>query len=294
MKTTLLLSMMILMCWSVLLVEGQVNCPPLNDFNTCGCSNNGGGTIWLDCGNAQLGDAKASQLLKLFINNPAVSPLTGVYLAYNKLTKIPDEIAQLNQLHTVYLHGNDINSIPSGAFNFVPTLKELYLSDNPLKTIQQGAFNGNYGYGSVITLGNQLTRFESDVFRSVVEQIQPYAPDYARINIGRNPIDCANDPCHLAWIVRDNPIMMNAIPGAQCSNGTLLRSLNPSTLCFKQETFLCPSLNGFYANPSSCTSYYQCSNSIPYKFDCPVGLVFNPVISGCDYASNVPSCKSMQ
>ena len=42
---------------------------------------------------------------------------------------------------------------------------------------------GNYGYGSVITLGNQLTRFESDVFRSVVENIQPFAPEYARISI---------------------------------------------------------------------------------------------------------------
>ena len=123
-------------------VDGQVNCPSLNGFNTCGCSNSGDGTIWLDCGGAQLGDTKASQLLQLFINNPAVSPLTGVYLAYNKLTKIPDEIAQLDQLHTVYFHGNEIDSIPSGAFNFVPTLKVLYLSGNPLKTIEPGAFNG--------------------------------------------------------------------------------------------------------------------------------------------------------
>ena len=42
---------------------------------------------------------------------------------------------------------------------------------------------GNYGYGSVITLGNQLTRFESDVFRSVVENIHHFGPDYARISI---------------------------------------------------------------------------------------------------------------
>ena len=48
-------------------------------------------------------------------------------------------------------------------------------------------------------------------------------------------IDCESDPCHLAWIVRDNPIMMNTIPGAQCSNGTSLRDLNPSTLCFVRK-----------------------------------------------------------
>ena len=48
--------------------------------------------------------------------------------------------------------------------------------------------------------------------------------------------DCGSDPCHLAMIVRDNPIMKNAIPGSQCSNGTLLiRDLNPSTLCFVRK-----------------------------------------------------------
>jgi hypothetical protein len=81
-------------------------------------------------------------MLKSFINNPAVSPLSGVYLAYNKLTRIPDEISQLNQLHTVYLHGNDLYAIQSTAFNFIPTLKVLYLGSNSLDNIEPGAFSG--------------------------------------------------------------------------------------------------------------------------------------------------------
>ena len=105
-----------------------------------------------------------------------------------------------------------------------------------------------------------------------------------------DPIDCENDPCHLAWIVRDNRILLNAIPGAQCSNGTSFMNLNPSTLCSvniywyfytynwhndstilftrsqKFERFVCPVPNGLFANPSSFFSFYQCSNTIPYKF----------------------------
>ena len=47
-----------------------------------------------------------------------------------------------------------------------------------------------------------------------------------------DPIDCVEDPCHLAWLVRDNPILLNAVPDAQCANGTSLKNLNPATLCY--------------------------------------------------------------
>ena len=89
-----------------------------------------------------MGDQKASQLLQLFINNPNVSPLASLYLAYNQLSKIPDEIAQLNQLETAYFHGNNINTIKVNAFNFTPTLKMLYLASIAISSIEAGAFNG--------------------------------------------------------------------------------------------------------------------------------------------------------
>ena len=86
----------------------------------------GENTIWLDCGYARLGDAKASRLLKWFINNPSsnISALTDLYFAHNQLTKIPDEIAQLDTLRTAFFHGNDIESIQAGAFPFSSALKE--------------------------------------------------------------------------------------------------------------------------------------------------------------------------
>jgi len=274
-------------------VHGLVNCPAQADYLPCNCADLGDDTIWLDCGNAQLGDYRVSQMLKLFINRPDISPLSGVYLAYNKLTRIPDEISQLNQLHTVYLHGNDLYAIQSTAFNFSPTLKVLYLGSNSLDNIEPGAFSGNYGYGSAITLiGNRLARLESSVFQSLLKKIQPFAPDNARVLLDKNPIDCVEDPCHLAWLVRDNPILLNAVPDAQCANGTSLKNLNPATLCYKLETFVCPTAGGIFADPSSCASYYQCSNNIAYKFDCPNGLVFNPATGRCDFAANVPSCRT--
>ena len=128
----------------------------MDEYKRCKCLVGGLGadddTIWLDCSNGllgePLGDAKASQLLKWFVDNPVISPLRWVYLGNNLLTKIPDEFAQLNThpLSTVYIHDNNIDTIQSGAFNFsmVP-LKELFLAKQKysgVSSILPGAFNG--------------------------------------------------------------------------------------------------------------------------------------------------------
>ena len=88
-------------------------------------------------------------MLKWFINNPSsnISALTDLYFAHNQLTKIPDEIAQLDTLRTAFFHGNDIESIQAGAFPFSSALKEIYLGYNSVKKIERGAFkNGCYCY----------------------------------------------------------------------------------------------------------------------------------------------------
>ena len=34
------------------------------------------------------------------------------------------------------------------------------------------------------------------------------------------PIDCVTDPCHMAWLIRDNRNLLSAIGFATCADGT--------------------------------------------------------------------------
>ena len=43
-----------------------------------------------------------------------------------------------------------------------------------------------------------------------------------------DPFDCSGDPCHLAWVIRDNRDLLEKIKGdPRCSNGTLIANLDP-------------------------------------------------------------------
>ena len=44
----------------------------------------------------------------------------------------------------------------------------------------------------------------------------------------KDPIDCESDPCHLAWLLRDNRDLMGPIYRATCSNGTEFENLDPN------------------------------------------------------------------
>ena len=41
-----------------------------------------------------------------------------------------------------------------------------------------------------------------------------------------DPFDCDTDPCHMAWLIRDNPSLLPAVEGATCSNGLNFNQLN--------------------------------------------------------------------
>ena len=43
----------------------------------------------------------------------------------------------------------------------------------------------------------------------------------------KDPIDCVSDPCHLAWLIRDNRNLLKVVDGATCSNGTGFEELDP-------------------------------------------------------------------
>ena len=44
-----------------------------------------------------------------------------------------------------------------------------------------------------------------------------------------DPFDCERDPCHLAWLIRDNRDLLGRLSGnTTCSNGTTFEQLNPN------------------------------------------------------------------
>ncbi len=44
-----------------------------------------------------------------------------------------------------------------------------------------------------------------------------------------DPFDCYLDPCHLAWLLRDNRNLLNGFYNPpECANGTAFEDLSPS------------------------------------------------------------------
>lgn len=86
-----------------------------------------------------------------------------------------------------------------------------------------------------------------------------------------------------------------------CSNGATYIIKCPNDLYFNSKSnrcdfdhnvkcinFTCAGrLNGNYANPSNCSTFYACSNGYLYEMDCPAGLYYNETMDMCDYPRNV-------
>ena len=53
------------------------------------------------------------------------------------------------------------------------------------------------------------------------------------------------------------------------------------------SSFSCPGSDGYFPNPSDCSSFYQCVSWILYKQDCPSGLRYNYGGNYCDWPQNV-------
>jgi hypothetical protein len=64
-----------------------------------------------------------------------------------------------------------------------------------------------------------------------------------------------------------------------------------STWAWKEHAVRCrPDDPQYLPDPESPYSFYQCSEGVPYKQDCPAGLVFNPTVEPgpvCDWPYNV-------
>ncbi|RJQ71964.1 hypothetical protein D5S17_26650 [Pseudonocardiaceae bacterium YIM PH 21723] len=50
----------------------------------------------------------------------------------------------------------------------------------------------------------------------------------------------------------------------------------------------CPGPNQYYADPDDATLFWECSNGIAYRFDCPAGLFWDTTLLTCNYPEQVP------
>jgi len=237
-------------------VESAVVCPPAEAYSPCKCVETAfvreiykPGTIYLQCYERNLSDLRLSDILDAFLTTPGVSPVGKLGLSFNQLTKVPKQIKLLPQVVAVDLKGNNISSIESGAFNFT-TLQFLEMQKSQVVNIAPGAFQGNGKVSSIDLRNNNFTRFEANVFQSLLEKGHAQASNTPHLFmiIKNNPINC---DCHLAWLIRDNRHLLKAVHFGQCSNGTTFEDLNA---------------NGF----AHCSA------------DCPAGSVFNPIKKQCD------------
>ena len=185
-------------------VDADVICPPVEAISPCNCYEYQfkPTTTSLNCYFRNLNDSQASAILDAYLNTPNVSPVGQLLLNYNELlTRVPVQMKSFTQLSETFLSYNSFTSIESGAFNFTDganPLQYLDLGFNQLTTIAPGAFKGsNFSFrfrtfaiviNRLISAGikaianntriilyvNQLTRFESTVFQSLLEAMAPF------------------------------------------------------------------------------------------------------------------------
>jgi len=55
-------------------------------------------------------------------------------------------------------------------------------------------------------------------------------------------MDCIEDPCHLAWLVRDNRHLLTSVR-ATCSNGTAFADLDQGDICPTSSTTIATTSN---------------------------------------------------
>ena len=182
-------------------ISGQVVCPEPAAYSPCDCTKYTGSeeflftTSTLDCSNRNLNDSNLNEILNAFTSNPLVSPINRLVLYSNQLTRVPEQITQLRWLTFVNLNANQIPSVKLAAFNFTTEkLNIIDLSENDISNIKPAAFQGiainqitifhfiatfnisgiYINYSKIFLDKNKLTRFESDVFQSVLEQMAPH------------------------------------------------------------------------------------------------------------------------
>lgn len=181
-------------------ILSEVVCPDPATYWPCECTEYTGPnsfpmtTSTLDCSNRNLTDSLLNDILNVFTLNPLISQVNHLLLYSNQITRIPTQIPLMRWLTYVNLSGNNIQSVETASFDFASNKMNLIdLSSNQIKSIQPDAFQGipckmmmiiyltliyflkgSYvNYSKIYLDKNNLTRFERDVFLSVLQQMAP-------------------------------------------------------------------------------------------------------------------------
>ena len=183
-------------------VDADVICPPAEAISPCTCREYTTTTTNLFCREMKLTDSQVSDILDAYLTTPNVSQVGQLLLNYNELlTRVPVQMKSFTQLSETFLSYNSFTSIELGAFNFTDDANPLHYLDlgfNQLTTIAPGAFKGsNFSFrfrlfaivlDRFISAGikaianntrinlyvNQLTRFESTVFQSLLDKMASF------------------------------------------------------------------------------------------------------------------------
>ncbi len=89
------------------------------------------------------------------------------------LSKIPRQVAFFSRLKVLKVLSDQLMSLPAGSLRFSSPIREIYLYQSRIDFIESAAFQGDFTETSLVSLtGNKITRFESSIFFSLLQQLK--------------------------------------------------------------------------------------------------------------------------
>ncbi|VDI27994.1 Hypothetical predicted protein, partial [Mytilus galloprovincialis] len=199
-----------------------------------------------------------------FVN---MTNLYYLYLYNNEISVIePFTFVDLPNLYYLTLHINKIRSLVSYTFINLTNLSELQIYHNEISTIEPFTFMGLPSLQYLYLNGNNISDIKEHAFGKLTSLTE--------LGLSGNPLNC---DCSIfafwSWLIERSSIY-DIGSSAKCSNGTLVKSLQPAVLdtchpdncqcfnggkcvamgyelicdCFGQWT-------GTFCQDSQCTSY---------------------------------------
>ena len=124
--------------------------------------------------NDKLTDLSAQRLME-WVYMSAKDTLKVLILSNNDLTRVPSKISSFEKLERLDLSYNNIHTVAAGSLAFKSPVSRLWLSNSNIHQIENGAFKGDFSKAQVYVQLNNLTKFDSAVFNTILEQMAPNA-----------------------------------------------------------------------------------------------------------------------